>query len=200
MLNDIAGTFRDRLRFSIVHDQALFDALVTPHKTFTPTCDHQTYFDLLGAAEISFMPLLDNAFNRAKSDLKFVEAGACRLVSLASRVVYEKTVDDGQTGVLFDSFEALYMSLTELLTDPGRARTIADNAREHVARERMLGLPDGAANRMVSLVVGATTRADGGAPRTRAGTGQGRGIAGQVSGELPLRRGRRSMSGRRPAS
>jgi len=138
VLNDIAQAMADRLSFSIVHDQALFDALRTPHKTFTPTCDHDTYLDLLGAAEISFMPLLDTPFNRAKSDLKFVEAGACRVVPLASRVVYGEALEDGATGVLFDTPEALHVRLMQLLTVPGLARDIADGAREHVARERML--------------------------------------------------------------
>ena len=40
--------------------------------------------DLLGQSEIAFMPLSDTPFNRAKSDLKFVEAGACGVASLAS--------------------------------------------------------------------------------------------------------------------
>ena len=143
VLNEVAEAMGDRLRFSIVHDQALFDALQTPHKAFTPTCDHQTYLDLLGAAEISFMPLLDTAFNRAKSDLKFVEAGACRVTPLAGRVVYGTVLEDGDTGVLFDTPESLHVRLNQLLTVPDLARDIADSAREHVARERMLAYQTG---------------------------------------------------------
>jgi SAM-dependent methyltransferase len=137
-LNEIAAAAGERLRFSVVHDRALFDALQTPHKAFTPTCDHQTYLTLLGEAEISFMPLRDTAFNRAKSDLKFVEAGASRVVPLASPVVYAATIRDGDTGVLFASPEALRLRLARLLSHPGEARGVADRAREHVARERML--------------------------------------------------------------
>ena len=143
VLNEVAAAIGDRLHFSVVHDQALFSALETPHKTFTPTCDHQTYLDLLGAAEISFMPLLDTPFNRAKSDLKFVEAGACRVTPLASRVVYGCVVDDGGNGVLFDTPESLHLRLTQLLTVPDLAREIADSAREHVAWHRMLAYQTG---------------------------------------------------------
>ncbi len=142
-LNAIAEEMGDRLRFAIVHDQALFDALETPHKAFTPTCDHETYLGLLGAAEISFMPLLDTPFNRAKSDLKFVEAGACRVTPLASRVVYGNVIDDGGTGVLFDTPESLQLRLTQLLTMPDLARDIADSARDYVAQERMLAYQTG---------------------------------------------------------
>ena len=138
VLNEVAAASAGRLRFSIVHDRSLFDALQTPHKSFAPTCDHDTYLGLLGACEISFMPLLDTPFNRAKSDLKFVEAGACRAVPLAGRIVYGASIADGGTGVLFDSPEALGVRLVQLLTAPDLARDIADSAREHVAAKRMM--------------------------------------------------------------
>jgi SAM-dependent methyltransferase len=138
VLNEVIATMGAALRFSIVHDRMLFDALQTPHKTFTPTCDHDTYLDLLAGSEISFMPLADTPFNRAKSDLKFIEAAACRVAALASRVVYAESVEDGQTGALFDSPEELRVKLTQLLTVPGLAREIGDSARDYVARSRML--------------------------------------------------------------
>ena len=138
VLNEVAARMGEQLQFSIVHDRSLFDALETPHKAFTPTCSHAIYLDLLGSAELSFMPLLDTPFNRAKSDLKFVEAGASRVAALASRVVYGETVRDGETGLLFDDPASLRGQLTTLLTIPGQARTIADRARAHVAAERML--------------------------------------------------------------
>ena len=80
-LNAVANAAGDRLRFLVVHDQALFDALETSRKTFVPTCDYDAYLGLLAGSEISFMPLADTEFNRAKSDLKFIEAGAspCRI-------------------------------------------------------------------------------------------------------------------------
>jgi glycosyltransferase involved in cell wall biosynthesis len=138
VLNDVAATVGAAVHFRIVHDQALFDALQTPHKRFTPTCDHDTYLELLGRSEISFMPLIDTPFNRAKSDLKFIEAAACRAAPLASRVVYADSVEDGQTGALFDSPEELRTKLTQLLTVPDLAREVGDAARDYVARNRML--------------------------------------------------------------
>jgi SAM-dependent methyltransferase len=93
-INAVAAKAGERLHFCVVHDQSFFDALETPHKTFTPTCEYDTYMELLGGCEISLMPLGDNGFNRAKSDLKFIEAGACRVAPLASRIVYGETIDD----------------------------------------------------------------------------------------------------------
>jgi SAM-dependent methyltransferase len=67
-INAVAAQAGERLRFQVVHDRRFFDALETPHKAFTPTCDYETYLRLLGSSEICFMPLSDTPFNRAKSD------------------------------------------------------------------------------------------------------------------------------------
>jgi hypothetical protein len=138
VLNAIAATEGERLRFRVVHDRGFFEALATPHKSFTPTCDYDTYMDLLGGSEISFMPLGDNPFNRAKSDLKFIEAGACRVVTLASSVVYGDSVQEGETGLLFPHPEELRTKLQFLLGTPEAARRIGDSARRYVAQHRML--------------------------------------------------------------
>jgi SAM-dependent methyltransferase len=138
MLNAIAARFGDRLRFEVVHDQAFFDALATPHKNFTPTCDYDAYMALLGGCEFSLMPLSDNPFNRAKSDLKFIEAGACRVAALASPIVYCDSIEDGRTGVLFRDAEELGAQLMQMIETPALAQAIGDAARNYVMRERML--------------------------------------------------------------
>lgn len=138
IVNDVADMAGDRLRFEVVHDDTFFNALSSPHKHFTPTCDYPTYNEILGRCEISFMPLADNGFNRAKSDLKFIEAASHRVVSLASNVVYGDSIVDGQTGFLFRDPQELRSRLMRLIVMPELARTIGDRARDYVARERML--------------------------------------------------------------
>jgi 2-polyprenyl-3-methyl-5-hydroxy-6-metoxy-1,4-benzoquinol methylase len=137
-LNAVAQTAGAKLQFSVVHDRGFFDALETPHKKFRPTCDYATYLQLLGEAEIAFMPLADTAFNRAKSDLKFIEAAACRVAVLASPVVYADVVEAGTTGLLFTGEASLRSHLQHLLADPQAARRMADAARHYVASRRML--------------------------------------------------------------
>jgi 2-polyprenyl-3-methyl-5-hydroxy-6-metoxy-1,4-benzoquinol methylase len=137
-LNEVAALAGARLKFSVAHDQAFFDALETPHKIFTPLCDYPRYLELLGDAEIAFMPLADNPFNRAKSDLKYIEAGACRVVALASPIVYGDVIEDGKTGMLFQDAAELRNHLLRILAFPTAARRIADQARAYVAAERML--------------------------------------------------------------
>ncbi|WP_428539381.1 methyltransferase [Rhodopila sp.] len=138
VINAVAAVAGDRLRFQVVHDQSFFEALETPYKTFTRTCDHETYLRLLSRCEISFMPLVDNRFNRAKSDLKFIEAGSCRVAALASSVVYGDSIEDGRTGLLFRDPSEFNAKLLRLLAMPELAREIGDAARRYVSDERML--------------------------------------------------------------
>ncbi len=138
VINAAAEKAGDRLRFCVVHDQAFFNALRTPHKVFTPTCDYSTYLTLLGQCEISLMPLGNTPFNRAKSDLKFIEAGACRVAALASHIVYAGSIEDGRTGLLFHNPEELRDRLLRLVAMPELARGLGDAARSYVAGERML--------------------------------------------------------------
>ena len=137
-INAIAARLGSRLRFRVVHDEGFFQALETRHKTFTPLCDYDTYLDLLGTSEISLMPLDDTPFNRAKSDLKFIEAGACRVATLASTVVYRHSVVEGETGLLFDGPEAFHRQFLRLTAIPDLALEIGNNARRMVIRDRML--------------------------------------------------------------
>jgi len=138
VLNELAELAGERLRFQVVHDQGFFDALATTHKVFTPTCDHETYLHILGGCEVSLMPLGDTPFNRCKSDLKFIEAGACRVLPLASPVVYEHTLRHGDTGLLFRDPDELRLHLLRALALPESVRIIAERARAYVAAERML--------------------------------------------------------------
>ena len=80
----------------------------------------------------------DTPFNRAKSDLKFIEAGACRAASLASHIVYADSIEDGHTGLLFHNAEELRDRLLRLVAMPELARDLGDAARHYVAGERML--------------------------------------------------------------
>lgn len=138
VINEVTDLAGDRIRFEVIHDRGFFDALRSANKSFTPTCDYETYLRILGGCDVSFMPLSDTAFNRAKSDLKFIEAGACRVTPLASPVVYAESIEHGRTGLLFSTPEELRLNLLRVLALPENARSIADAARDHVAKYRML--------------------------------------------------------------
>ena len=137
-INEVARAVGARLRFHVMHDQAFFDALETPFKKFDEMGDYAGYHLALGNADIAFMPLADTQFNRAKSDLKFIEAGAARVAALASDVVYGSVIQDGKNGLLFRDPMELRAGLLRLLAYPEATRRLGDAARTYVAAERML--------------------------------------------------------------
>lgn len=85
---------------------------------------------LLSRFDVAIAPLLDDAFNRSKSDLKFLEYAAAGLPSVCSRVgPYVESVQDGVTGLLADGEDQWVEALESLLDDPARARRLGTAAR-----------------------------------------------------------------------
>ena len=84
------------------------------------------------------MPLDDTPFNRAKSDLKFIEAGACRVASLASAVVYANSVAHGETGLIFHDPGEFHQHFLNLTAIPDLALGLGSAARDAIIRDRML--------------------------------------------------------------
>lgn len=137
-MNALSKRFGDRLHFEIISDRIIFNMLETPHKTFTPLCDYQTYRNILSRCEISFMPLSNTPFNRCKSDLKYIEAAAYRVAALASPVGYEHCIDDGESGILFRTPSEFEHHLSILVANPDFTRKIGDGGRRYVEQSRML--------------------------------------------------------------
>lgn len=139
VLNDVlAGPVGHRVRVDVVHDRAFFNALTTPHKRFTATCPYPRYLELLRGADIALLPLADTAFNRVKSDLKFIESAAQGAVALASPVVYANTVIPGETGLIFADPAEFAVGLRALITDAELRHRLASAAYRYVAAERLL--------------------------------------------------------------
>lgn len=138
VLNRVARRAGSRLQFRVIGDLKMYESLDTAHKQFVPMCDYETYLFHLAMAEIAFMPLADTPFNRCKSDLKFIEASVNRLVSVASTTVYQHTVRNYATGLLFDGPTQLERLLNDILHHPLAARRIANNARCYVHKRRLL--------------------------------------------------------------
>jgi glycosyltransferase involved in cell wall biosynthesis len=126
------------LHVEVVHDRAFFDALATDAKTFTPTCDYAAYKAVLQRSDLALMPLAPTAFNRMKSDLKFVEAAAHGAVALASPTVYADSIRDRETGLICDTPAAFAEAIEAMLDRPDRRQAIAEAAYAWVRDNRML--------------------------------------------------------------
>lgn len=108
----------------------------TDRYTYTPWVKgHEAYLRGLRMG-VGLAPLADVRFNRAKSDLRFVEYAALGVCVVASDVgPYAGSIRHGETGVLVGDRTGVGWceALDVLLSDPGRARELGTAARASVA-------------------------------------------------------------------
>ena len=124
---------------SVVYDRAFFEAIDLPdsQKSFLPLCSHSEYMKAMSACDFAFLPLLDTPFNRLKSDLKAVEAASCGLAALASSVVYQESIQSGETGELFNSASEMVSCLQSWRNNPQQVRVLGAAGLKWVQEKRM---------------------------------------------------------------
>lgn len=137
-INRTLTKFGDRVGVNVLHDKQFFEALTTQHKTFEPFCPYDRYKQVLSASDIALLPLQPTRFNSMKSDLKFIECAGYGAVALASPTVYEQSIADGETGLIYRSPEDFELKLNELVTNAMLRQQLAANAYEWVKNNRML--------------------------------------------------------------
>ncbi len=99
-----------------------------------PLTDWREWFALLSQMDIALAPLeRGNVFCRAKSEIKFVEAGALGLPTVASAIdPYRDAITDRVDGLLAADEAEWVNALTELIEQPERRQQIGERAREIV--------------------------------------------------------------------
>lgn len=134
-----------RLHFRVVSDHGFYQELQTNAKEFAGGsrdgdvfAPYERYTAELHASDIALLPLNDTEFNRAKSDLKFIEAAGHGAAVLASPTVYAATVRDGGTGMIYRSPKEFAEKLDLLIRRADLRRTLAENAYRYVAEHRLL--------------------------------------------------------------
>ena len=90
--------------------------------------------------DFALAPLEDNAFNRCKSNIKFLEYSASRIPAIYSRTgPYKKEIHDGRTGIVVDNTtEAWIRAMERLIKEPVLMEDIASGAYEYVKANYML--------------------------------------------------------------
>ena len=85
---------------------------------------------LIAEADINVAPLeLSVPFSDAKSELKYFEAGAMELVTVASATdTYERAIKDGETGLLCRTSQDWYRALSLLIENPAERARLAESA------------------------------------------------------------------------
>ena len=82
--------------------------------------------------DIGIAPLIDDEFNRSKSNIKWLEYSLKGIPTIASDVEPYKTIEHGKTGFLVK--DDWYEVLTELLNDKSKRKQIAQNAKKEVLK------------------------------------------------------------------
>lgn len=117
---------------------SLFDELPAERKERTPVGSLEQYYAFVSTLDVGIAPLRDRGFNRARSDVKFLEYAAHGAVAVVERLVpYLATVKDRQTGLFFDSTASLIEALELLLKDEALRHRLRERAHAYVVSERL---------------------------------------------------------------
>lgn len=116
----------------------LFERLPTTQKKQFMPGSLDDYCAFLKKIDIGLAPLKDTAFNRSRSDVKFLEYAVHGVMPVVqASVPYISTVKHGETGFLFEDASGM-LDVLEMLTDDGNLIfRVAQNAREYVIKDRL---------------------------------------------------------------
>ena len=146
LLNKIAKQYGKKVAFRILSRRNLFDALQAENKIFVGDMNryegqfvsYEEYEAAIRESDIALLPLRDNEFNRSKSDLKFIECAGNGAVALASPVVYNNTIEEGNTGFIYRDEREFSNKLNLLIRNKNLRRMVAEKAYAYVKRERLM--------------------------------------------------------------
>lgn len=85
--------------------------------------------------DIAIAPLRDNAFNRGKSNLRWLEYSAMKVPTIASRVEPFKCIEDGKTGLLATEVDEWERHLVELIEHENLRKYLGEQAYLKVKKD-----------------------------------------------------------------
>lgn len=131
------------------HDDTCFVSLGQPWAEFfrregwadralaIPFCLVDQYPAAMTMMDVGIAPAGRNGFMRAKSDLRFLEAGALGIPLVADPLLYGE-IEDGKTGLLAETGDEAYRKLKFLMENPEARVEMGEAAREYVLAERTI--------------------------------------------------------------
>lgn len=89
--------------------------------------------------DVGIAPLVNNEFNKCKSELKYIEFSSLGVPVVASRIDgYEEAIDDGVDGYLATSENEWVSKLVTLLEDPVLRNGMVNNAHDNILKNYSL--------------------------------------------------------------
>lgn len=96
--------------------------------------DWQVLPKMIADIDINLAPLVDTVFNRAKSEIKWIEAALVKVPTLASRIgSFSEMVQDGETGVLVTD-STWFENLEKIILSPKYRQAIGEKAYNFVIK------------------------------------------------------------------
>ena len=94
-----------------------------------PYMDWRELIKVISSVDINLAPLENNMFNKAKSEVKWVEAAMVKVPTIASDIgIFKDVIINEKTGILCDSNDDWYNELENLIKDKNLRHNIAENA------------------------------------------------------------------------
>jgi glycosyltransferase involved in cell wall biosynthesis len=116
----------------------LFKEVPSEKKKWVKPGAIEDFYAFLKTIDIGLAPLRDTAFNRSRSDVKFLEYAVSGVVAVVQDAIpYREVIRDGETGFLYRRPEELTSILDSLNADRERMERVAKNARAYVHEERL---------------------------------------------------------------
>ncbi len=104
---------------------------------FTPPGTLDDFYSFVQTLHVGIAPIRDDEFNLCRSDVKFMEYASRGAVPVCADVpTYNRTLRNGETGLLFSNTEEMIGHLDSLADNPELRRSIAERAFEYIANER----------------------------------------------------------------
>lgn len=85
--------------------------------------------NLISSVDINIAPLVDNIFNEAKSEIKWIEASLVKVPTIASNIgAFKKMIVNNETGILCSTIEEWKAAFELLINNENERKRIAENA------------------------------------------------------------------------
>jgi hypothetical protein len=128
----------DKLELEVIQDKQFFDSLPAGIRArFHPILPVSDYHQILMSCDIALLPLRDTAFNRCKSDLKFIECCAHGVVPICSSVVYADQAAHREIGVFPKGPRSWGKAIEGLINAPEEIIRRRDAGRAYIFSQRM---------------------------------------------------------------
>jgi glycosyltransferase involved in cell wall biosynthesis/tetratricopeptide (TPR) repeat protein len=117
--------------------RTLFDWVPPGRLHFRSSGPFQDYVQFLRGLDVGLAPLLPTAFNRCRSDVKYVEYSMAGVPAVYSAgPAYANSVDDGATGLLATGCDDFTKSALRLLDDTELGDRLVNTAQQRICAQR----------------------------------------------------------------